>query len=197
MTTTADFETGQHRVSVRLGRGDGSFQALEEFGVDSFPRSIALGDFNGDGWPDLATANLGPVGAGTVSILLNNTAASGVVNELVTFAPLPATVAFSLDPAGCPAEFAGTFRFEARLTNISESPLTGLAVIVTTLTNGNLLQNADGGPQGVGARLTVPQDGALSDGVLSPAEFVDVPFVICLQERAPFTFEVDVVGRVQ
>jgi hypothetical protein len=68
--------------------------------------------------------------------------------------------------------------------------------VVTTLTNGNLLQNADGGPGGVGARLTVPQQEGFTDGVLSPEEFVDVPFIICVTAQAPFTFTVDVFGDV-
>ena len=85
--------------------------------------------------------------------------------------------------------------FKARLTAKSSSPaLTNLQVQVHTLTNGNLLQNADGGPGGAGATLTVSQTGALADGILSPAEFVDVPFVVCLQQRSPFSFFVDVLG---
>ena len=90
----------------------------------------------------------------------------------------------------------GTFRFEARLTNTSDSSLTDLVVVVTTLTNGNLLQNADGGPGGVGATVAVPQEDAFADGILSPEESVDVPFVVCLQEPSPFRFFVDVLGIV-
>ena len=88
----------------------------------------------------------------------------------------------------------GIFRFEARLTNISERSLSALVVAVTTLTNGNLLQNADGGPGGTGARLTVPHEEGFTDGVLSPEEAVDVPFRICLTQRRPFRLEVAVVG---
>jgi hypothetical protein len=58
------------------------------------------------------------------------------------------------------------------------------------------LQNADGGPDGVGATLTVPQADGFADGLLSPEEAVDVPFVVCLQERSPFRFLVDVLGIV-
>jgi uncharacterized delta-60 repeat protein len=120
-----------------------------------------------------------------------------VVNALVSFEPLRSTLRFTPDPTGCPRGFVGKFSFEARLTNTSESSLTDLVVVVTTLTNGNLLQNADGGPGGVGARLTVPQQDGFSDGVLSPKEFVDVAFVICLQERRPFQLFVEVFGVVE
>jgi uncharacterized delta-60 repeat protein len=116
------------------------------------------------------------------------------VNALVSFDPIPSRFDFTPDPTGCPAGFVGKFSFEARLTNTSEGSLSDLVVAVTTLTNGNLLQNADGGPGGVGARLTVPQQDGFTDGRLTPDEFVDVPFIICLTVREPFTFVVDVFG---
>jgi hypothetical protein len=81
------------------------------------------------------------------------------------------------------------------LTDQSSSPpLSDLVARVTTLTNGNLLENADGGPGAVGARLTIPKKDDFSDGVLSPGEFVDVPFSICLKDENPFSFFVDVLG---
>ncbi|MBI2487132.1 MAG: hypothetical protein HYW01_09270 [Deltaproteobacteria bacterium] len=46
------------------------------------------------------------------------------------------------------------------------------------------------------AQLTVPEADGFSDGVLSPDEFVDVPFAICLKNRKKFTFTVDVFGIV-
>jgi hypothetical protein len=55
-------------VSVLLGNGDGTFQAVQNFSTDVGPSSVVVGDFNGDGFPDLATANaLGR----DVSVLLN------------------------------------------------------------------------------------------------------------------------------
>jgi hypothetical protein len=53
-------------VSILLGRGDGTFQAVQDFEVGTQPVSIIVGDFNGDGHQDLATTN----GVLTVSILL-------------------------------------------------------------------------------------------------------------------------------
>jgi hypothetical protein len=118
-----------------------------------------------------------------------------VLNDLVTFVPLPSTFRTTSSTAGCPPGFVGTFSFTARLTDKNTSPpLSDLRVAVDTLTNGNLLQNADGGPGGVGATLTVAEQGQFADGVLSAGEVVDVPFVICLQQRGPFTFFVDVLG---
>ena len=56
-------------VSVLLGDGKGTFQAAVNYTVGSQPESVAVGDFNGDGKPDIAVANSGD---STVSVLLNN-----------------------------------------------------------------------------------------------------------------------------
>jgi hypothetical protein len=118
-----------------------------------------------------------------------------LINDVVFFEPLSSTFQTTTDTSGCPVGFVGKFNFDARLTNnSSNSSLSNLAVKVATLTNGNLLQNADGGPAGVGASLTVPKTGSFSDGVLSPGEFVDVPLSICLKEENSFSFFVDVLG---
>jgi len=55
---------------VLEGNGDGSFQAARNFGADSGPHSVAVGDFNGDGVKDLAVANND---SNNVSVLINNT----------------------------------------------------------------------------------------------------------------------------
>jgi hypothetical protein len=119
-----------------------------------------------------------------------------VFNDFVTFEPLPATFHFIPDLMGYPEGFVRTFSFEARLTNISEHSLSALVIEVTALTGGNLLQNADGGPGGVGASLTVPRQDGFTDGRLTPDEFVDVPLIICLTQQRRFTFVVDVFGVV-
>src|SRR5262249_40364414 len=65
-------------VSVLLGAGDGSFQAAHSYTVGFEPVSVAVGDVNADGIPDLVVANYGdPVPGvypdpGTLSILLGN-----------------------------------------------------------------------------------------------------------------------------
>jgi hypothetical protein len=56
-------------VNVLLGNGDGTFQEPVVLQPGVFPTSAAVGDFNGDGIPDLAVADLN---AGTVSVLLGN-----------------------------------------------------------------------------------------------------------------------------
>jgi hypothetical protein len=47
-------------LSVMLGNGDGTFQVPREFATDAHgvpPDSVAVGDLNGDGRPDVVTAN--------------------------------------------------------------------------------------------------------------------------------------------
>ena len=56
-------------VAILLGNGDGTFSAPTNLPLGSFPYSVAVGDFNGDGKQDLAvTNNL----SDNVSILLGN-----------------------------------------------------------------------------------------------------------------------------
>jgi hypothetical protein len=55
-------------VSVLLGNGDGSFQAPVRFQVGAGAGGVVVGDFNGDGIPDLALISNG----NTVSVLRGN-----------------------------------------------------------------------------------------------------------------------------
>ena len=57
-------------VTIRLGDGAGAFPdaTSSTVGAGSFPASVAVGDFNGDGKPDLAVAN---AGSNNVTVQLN------------------------------------------------------------------------------------------------------------------------------
>src|SRR5439155_6066619 len=57
---------GPSAVSVRLGKGDGTFGVGTAFGIAGYPTSVAAADLNGDGKPDLVTAN---TWVNTVSVL--------------------------------------------------------------------------------------------------------------------------------
>ncbi len=56
-------------LGVRLGNGDGTFQAQKTFASGSYQKSVALVDVNGDGKPDLVCANSHE---SSVSLLLGN-----------------------------------------------------------------------------------------------------------------------------
>ena len=63
-----------NNVSVLLGNGNGTFGTATSFSIGaapvvSYPEEVAVGDFNGDGKPDLVTAN---PGSNNVSVLLGN-----------------------------------------------------------------------------------------------------------------------------
>jgi hypothetical protein len=61
-------------VSVLLGNGDGTFQAPATFAAGSEPLSVAVGNFHGDGLPDLIVTNAGFASANGdhLSLLSNN-----------------------------------------------------------------------------------------------------------------------------
>jgi hypothetical protein len=65
----AAVSSSTNTVKVFLGNGDGTFPAPLSFHVDSDPTGLAVGDFNRDGFPDLATANFHT--SGDVSVLIN------------------------------------------------------------------------------------------------------------------------------
>jgi hypothetical protein len=65
---------GSLAVSVLLGNGDGTFQPAVSLPETHAPTAIAVGDFNGDGIPDIAVANAndGSGGFGRVSLFVGN-----------------------------------------------------------------------------------------------------------------------------
>ena len=78
-------------VSVLLGNGDGTFQPARLFPAGQGSLSVAVGDLNGDGRPDLAVANYY---SNDVSVLLGN--GDGTFQATQSFAttgPNPVTVA--------------------------------------------------------------------------------------------------------
>ena len=64
---TATSTGNGYAVAVYLGKGDGTFQSAVNYSVPVSVSAMVVGDFNGDGLPDLAVA-----GSGGVSVLLGN-----------------------------------------------------------------------------------------------------------------------------
>jgi hypothetical protein len=111
-----------------------------------------------------------------------------VVNDLVTLAPDLDTAFDPMPVSGGPA---GTFTITATFINTSDTPLRFLFFTVTDLSGDNMLLNADGGIQGVGATRTPD----VVDRVLAPGETVAVDFVIGLHTPERFTFFVELFGE--
>ena len=129
-----------------------------------------------------------------------------VINHLVTFDPLNSTYSYTPDTGGCElmtdhgqvdGPFVGKFIFDATLANISNSSLSSIALPVSVLTNGNLLVDPGFTPAGEGLVYRFRGVDGYQDGVLRPGETVNVPFEICLRDKEPFKFFVDVIGRVE
>jgi hypothetical protein len=60
--------SASHSVSILLGNGDGTFQPQHDIIGAPHANSIAVGDFNGDGNPDIATSSNSPVNAVLVTL---------------------------------------------------------------------------------------------------------------------------------
>jgi hypothetical protein len=74
-SNTTDCENfGPGSVSVLLGNGDGTFQAAVTYNAGGNAFSVAVGDLNGDGKPDVAVLSSceGTFCSGGVGVLLNN-----------------------------------------------------------------------------------------------------------------------------
>jgi hypothetical protein len=74
----------QGSVSVLLNNGDGTFATQVQYPVAAFAGPIAVGDFNGDGSPDLVVTSTMNGTQGRVSVLLNQ--GSGSFSPAVSYA---------------------------------------------------------------------------------------------------------------
>ena len=68
MTANDDFRSETYTVAVFINKGGGGFRGKRNYVTGRRPSWVAIGDMNGDGKPDLVTAN---GYANTVSVLLN------------------------------------------------------------------------------------------------------------------------------
>lgn len=136
-------------------------------------------DGNGDG---TAGVDIGAIELGAID--------PPVVNDFVSELKGQRVTSYNPDPV--PNGPAGTLTIKAIFSIKDGFPSIYRPFFkVVELSGGNLLLNADGGADGVGATLT-PDAG--DDGVLSDPFSVD--FVIGLQERQKFIFSVDLLASL-
>ena len=109
---------GVDTVTVIPGAGTGTVAPAIPVTTSAVPEGLVVADFNGDGRPDLATANSQ---AGTVSVLLNTT----------TVTPLTTRTTLSVSPTSTPA--GSTVTLSATVAGGSASPLTGESVPTGTV----------------------------------------------------------------
>ena len=169
------------------------------------PNSWSVGDqASASLWNDLATVvNKGACNCGDCSEIwpMSTICEWGereleIVNDFVSFEPAPSTYGFTSDTAGCQAGAVGKYNLDATMNNISQKVLSSLYLEVKELTNNNLLLT-DNGLIGEGEGFEVPNSGGYDDSILSPDEYVDVPFTVCLENRDPFSFFIDVFGATE
>jgi hypothetical protein len=81
-----------------LGNGDGTFQSGAVLLVEASPSSVAVGDFNGDGVPDLAVANAGSSAYhrdGSISVLLGTGDGGFTAARTIAAGDSPAAIAIA------------------------------------------------------------------------------------------------------
>lgn len=65
---TTNYATATSTISVFIGNGAGSFATKVDYAANTNPRHIAIGDFNGDKYPDIAVSDYG---AAKMSVFIN------------------------------------------------------------------------------------------------------------------------------
>ena len=162
-------------VAVRLGNGDGTFGLSIDYATGNAPSSVAIGDLNGDGHPDLVTANLYgsfPINDGSVSVLLGN--GDGTFQPKTDYATDSGPISVAV------ADLSGDLKPEVATANPDAHTV-------------SVLLNIGVPPASVepgGARLEL----ALQGCVPNPSRRLNVSFT--LPDSRPATLEVhDVSGR--
>ena len=144
----ASYGPFQGGIYVLLGTGNGTFQRGVTFPAGGNPVSVAIGDFNQDGKPDLVVASQG---AGAVLLLLGN--GDGTFRPPVDL-PLPADIGFSFingsgssSVAVAVGDFNGDGKLDIATAYTHASSATGTVSVLLGKGNGTFLapMNSDVG----------------------------------------------------
>jgi hypothetical protein len=173
--------------------GGSEWDRGKDIAVDGAGQAYVTGDTTSSNFPTMNPVQPASGGGWDAFVAKIGTQRENLNDKFAPLGPSDVTTSFSLVPCGDAS--AGMFTITATFTNRSADTLSNLLISVQTLTGGNVLCNADGGPGGAGATLTVQLQGDLADGQLSPGESFVVQLPIGLQSFNPFTFFVDVLGE--
>jgi len=179
-----------NNISILLGNGGGSgtFQAAVNYGAGSAPQSVAVGDFNADGRPDLAVANLF---GNNVSVLLNTTLnfpAPIITQQPIAQAVLSGSTVMFTAAASSPAG-AGPLSYQWRRNGVNLSnggSISGATSAILTINPAALSDNgaafdavvtddcgtARSDPAGLGVTWRCPAD-FNGSGVISVQDIFD------------------------
>ncbi|HET9505096.1 MAG TPA: FG-GAP-like repeat-containing protein [Hymenobacter sp.] len=137
-----------NNASVLLGYGTGYFQAVPAFGTgaNSQPFGLAVADVNGDGKPDLLTAN---ESTDNISVLLNTT----------MYAPTLTSLSPDSGPVGGSVTLTGTNLAGATVVRFNGTAAATFAVVNATTITATVPLGATSGP------LTVTTPSGTSGGV--------------------------------
>ncbi|HEX3745061.1 MAG TPA: FG-GAP-like repeat-containing protein [Bryobacteraceae bacterium] len=174
-----------NNVTVLMGNGSGGFSAFtgSPFSVGTTPYAVAVADFNGDGIPDLATANFG---GSNISVLLGN--GSGGFSAIAGGAIAAGSAPFSLEVA----DFNGDNIPDLAVANSGDGNVTlllgGKVATTSTLTTGSPSVVALG--QAVPLTLTVADNATPIATLTGTATFLDnnASLGTAAQTTSPYTF---------
>jgi Ca2+-binding RTX toxin-like protein len=159
------------KVSILIGRGDATFDAISHEAVGSFPRQVAAGDLNGDGNPDLVTSNSG---TGNVSVLL-------AIPPSVTVTP---AIAFGDQPVGTQSAEQtvtvrndGPPRLHPKAATLAGPDASQFTVSSNTCTGANV---AVGGTCTVGVKFSPNGPGARNASLQLASNGAGSPHVVAL-----------------
>ncbi len=185
---------------ARPGKGGGGWETLGIQNAGGGTITVTVtdgGPGDGDGLVNGQISHIGGLAAPRLETL-------GAPEALLEL--LEPSFRYTADTVGCmPHEdfdlgyedgFVGRMDFVARLTNMGARSFGELSVDVTLITNGNIVENADGAPGGTGSTISIaPGLAGYEDEVLGPDESTEVSFSVCLRDFDSFTLDAAVVAR--